>query len=170
MPSAAWATSRSASPAASTKWVFSSRSSGGYPVSASSGKRTSRAPSSRASPIMSRTRAELPLMSPTVAFIWASATRSGSVRIVMTRGVCALRGGHVGHGGLDAARQLVRRHAEQRVAVAARRPDLIVVEQRLVEDHRQVVAERGHAADGEAGGHAHLVDRKRTRLKSSHAK
>src|SRR4051794_6052142 len=45
------------------------------------------ASSSRAWPIHSRIFAALPVMSPTTAFIWASAIRIGSVRMVMPRTV-----------------------------------------------------------------------------------
>ena len=53
--------------------------------------------------------------------------------------------------------QLARVHAEEAVGVARGRPDARVVEQLLVEEDRQVVPERRHAADREAGGGAHLV-------------
>ena len=46
--------------------------------------------------------------------------------------------------------------AEEAVGIAGGRPDARVAEQGLVEDHRQVVPERRHAADREAGGGAHL--------------
>ena len=41
--------------------------------------------------------------------------------------------------------------------IAGGGPHALVVEQGLVEDHRQVVAERRHASDREPGGRAHLV-------------
>src|SRR5581483_2005515 len=51
------------------------RSSGGYPVTASSGNATRSAPNARASSIRSMIRRVLPERSPTVLFIWASARR-----------------------------------------------------------------------------------------------
>jgi hypothetical protein len=58
--------------------------------------------------------------------------------------------------GLDAARQLARVDREQAVRVPGGGPDALVLEQRLVEQDREVVAERGHPADREAGSGAHL--------------
>ena len=62
-----------------------------------------------------------------------------------------------------ATRALVQR-ASSRGSTANRlcgspggRPHALVLQEVLVEDHRQVVAERRHAADREAGGRAHLV-------------
>src|SRR5262249_17935466 len=52
----------------------SSRSSGGYPVTASSGKRTSSAPTSRAWPSRVTIRSRFPSRSPTTESIWASAS------------------------------------------------------------------------------------------------
>src|SRR3954467_8201382 len=77
MPSAALAISSVASRAAARKCSLSSRSSGGYPVTASSGNSTSSAPRSRARAIHSRILRAMPSMSPTRELTWASATRSG---------------------------------------------------------------------------------------------
>src|SRR5258705_2704039 len=52
------------------------RSSGGYPVSVSSGKATRSAPRSRARPMVSITFLAFPGRSPTVGLIWASASRT----------------------------------------------------------------------------------------------
>src|SRR6266850_36504 len=52
------------------------RSSGGYPVSVSSGNATRSAPRSRAWAIVSMTFLAFPGRSPTVGFIWASASRT----------------------------------------------------------------------------------------------
>ena len=53
--------------------------------------------------------------------------------------------------------QLVRVHAEEAVRVAGRRPDALVVEERLVEQDGEIVPEGRHAADREARGGANLV-------------
>jgi len=58
------------------------RSSGGYPVTISSGKATRSQPSPRARPSHSRTRPVLPSMSPTMGFTWASPTLSFLMAIV----------------------------------------------------------------------------------------
>ena len=71
----AFAISPSDSAAARTNAGRRSRSSGGYPVTASSGKRTSSAPCPRASSRPARMRSRLPSRSPTTALIWASASR-----------------------------------------------------------------------------------------------
>ena len=62
--------------AARTNEGRSRRSSGGYPVTASSGKRTSSAPCRRASARAARMRSRLPSRSPTTTLIWASASRT----------------------------------------------------------------------------------------------
>src|SRR4051794_22608963 len=62
--------------AAARKCSLSSRSSGGYPVTASSGKTTSCASAARACSMPRRISASLPAMSPTTLLIWASATRT----------------------------------------------------------------------------------------------
>src|SRR5581483_1693848 len=77
------ASSCSARPTASTKLVFSRRSSGGYPLRASSGRTTSWTPSSRARPIAAAIFPAFPRMSPTVASICARAMRSGSAGALM---------------------------------------------------------------------------------------
>src|SRR5215207_4329143 len=71
----------------------------------------------------------------------------GQMKRASRAGATALRRRYVRDLRADAVRELLRLHAEQRVAVAARGPDLLVAQQRLVQDHRQVVAERGHATD-----------------------
>src|SRR5215210_9353852 len=59
--------------------------------------------------------------------------------------------------GAGALRQLPGVHAEQAVRIARRGPHAWVAQQLLVEQDGEVVAERRHAADREAGGGAHLV-------------
>src|SRR5215212_1130435 len=58
---------------------------------------------------------------------------------------------------VDALRQLARVHAEEAVRVARGGPDALMLQQVLVEQDGQVMAERRHASDREAGGGAHLV-------------
>src|SRR5437016_1408876 len=52
------------------------RSSGGYPVTASSGKTATSAPATSAATSAARTRSALPSRSPTTVFSWQAATRS----------------------------------------------------------------------------------------------
>ena len=66
--------------------------------------------------------------------------------------------------GGDALDQLARVHLEEAVRVAAGGPDPLVAQQRLVEQDRQAVAERRHAADRVAGRGADLVRRRDPRL------
>src|SRR3954470_6113908 len=74
MPFVARATAASDSSAARTKPGRSSRSSGGYPVTASSGNATMSAPARFASSSRSRISARFPSRSPTIGLIWASAS------------------------------------------------------------------------------------------------
>src|SRR4051812_13239352 len=67
---------------------------------------------------------------------------TGSAAGVCTGGERLRR--HVGNLRADAVGQLVRLDLEQRVAVAAGGPDVLVAQERLVEHHGQVVPERGH--------------------------
>src|SRR5512146_3345319 len=79
------AMSSSARRLTSTKRGLSSRSSGGYPVTASSGNATTSALALRASLIQALIIRTLPVISPTVGLIWAIAIRR--VRIgVFSRG------------------------------------------------------------------------------------
>src|SRR5215207_281376 len=70
------------------------------------------------------------------------------------------RGGLLAHGGdpcLSAIREAAGIDAEQAVRVPGGRPDAVVAQELLVEHHLEPVADRGHAADREAGGRADLV-------------
>ena len=73
----------------------SRRSSGGYPVTASSGKTTRSAPAPRASASESRIRSRLPSRSPTTAFSCASASLTASFRLTVTNlSLTSRLGGH----------------------------------------------------------------------------
>ena len=74
-PFVSCAISSTAARLAAMKDGFSSRSSGGYPHTASSGKATMSAPAVRAWLSARRIACTLPSMSPTVAFSWPSPIR-----------------------------------------------------------------------------------------------
>ena len=63
-----------------------------------------------------------------------------------------------------AADQLAGIDLEEAVRVPARRPYALVVQELLVEQHGETVAERRHAPDGESGGGAHLIRSRRAHL------
>src|SRR5438093_4288452 len=120
------------------KLGLSSRSSGGYPVRASSGNATRSAPRSRARPIQSAIFSEFPPRSPTVKSAWARATLRGRATCVSTGSFCLLRrplsfrrarddparprgeGGRGSHGGRPAEGPIA---AFGRPSGGSRRPD-----------------------------------------------
>src|SRR3954452_4549800 len=89
-PCAALAIPSTALRAARTKPGRSRRSSGGYPVTTSSGKRTRSAFARRASWSHSTTLAALPSTSPTTLLIWASASLIGGFRLWVENSTTAL--------------------------------------------------------------------------------
>ena len=74
------ATSSRAATLSATKPGFKSRSSGGYPVTASSGKTHRSAPAASADARAARIRSTLPSRSPTTVLSWAAATAGGTRR------------------------------------------------------------------------------------------
>src|SRR5581483_9268933 len=90
MPRVAFAIPSTACRAARTKPGRRRRSSGGYPVTTSSGKRTRSAFAARARPSHSTTRAALPSTSPTTLLICASASLIG-FRLPVENSSTALR-------------------------------------------------------------------------------
>src|SRR5919108_276391 len=84
------------------------------------------------------------------------APRTGFPRRVCTRGGGGLLAdwSHARAGGVG---QAARVHAEEAAGIAGSRPDTLVAEQVLVEDHGQPVANRGHAPNREARCGTHLV-------------